>query len=214
MVGGHMGRVVRKASNAGRLGSIIQCLQQVEHTGLTLKDDVVLSNVVWALHDLAQRDAWSAEATEKATKWANVVSMLLETGEHGGGKTTRVGDARRRPEVIGLFLELAAVQAYKHQGGKDVDGKVKMYTERLLACIGDQAQPPSHAPATSGPQVEMLNGVPIYHGLLLAEKVLGPDLPRPAQARRIREDYEAGLTILAQAIEAQEPKEGSYGAGV
>ncbi len=59
----------------------------------------------------------------------------------------------------------------------------------------------------------MLNGVPIYHGLLLAEKVLGPDLPHPTQAKRIRADYEAGLTILAQAIEAQRPREGTYGAG-
>jgi hypothetical protein len=57
----------------------------------------------------------------------------------------------------------------------------------------------------------MLNGTPIYHGLLLAEKVLGSELPQPDQARQIREDYEAGLTILAQAIEAQAPKEGSYG---
>ena len=106
-----------------------------------------------------------------------------------------------------------------------------MYAQRLLACIGDQAQasilpitpnslspimlmlsqPPSRAPAPKGPQTEMLNGVPIWHGLLLAEKVLGSDLPRPDQAKKIRQDYEAGLTILAQAIEAQRPKEGSYG---
>ncbi len=145
MEGGAMGRVVRKANNAGRLGAVIQCLQQVEHTGLTLKDEAVLSHVMWALHDLAQRDAWSAEATEKAMKWASLVGLLLETEEHGGGKTRRAGDSRQRPEVIGVVLELAAVRAYKHQGGKDIDGKVKMYTERLLACIGDQAQVSQHS---------------------------------------------------------------------
>ncbi|KAK4953956.1 hypothetical protein LTR10_008560 [Elasticomyces elasticus] len=209
--GGVMGKVVRKAANSGRLGVVIQCLQQVEHTGLSLRDEDVLANVMWALHNLAQQDSWSEEATTKAMKWAGEVAVLLETLEHGGGKSRGRGDARTRAEVIGVFLELSAVRAYKYQDGKDTDGKVKMYAERLLACIGDQAQPPSQSPRTQGPQTEMLNGTPIYHGLLLAEKVLGTEMPQHEQARRIREDYEAGLTILAQAIEAQAPKEGSYG---
>jgi len=57
----------------------------------------------------------------------------------------------------------------------------------------------------------MLHGIPIWHGLLLAEKILGKDMPQQQLARKVRQDYEAGLTILAQAIEAQGPKEGSYG---
>jgi hypothetical protein len=56
----------------------------------------------------------------------------------------------------------------------------------------------------------MMNGVPIYHGLLLAEKVLGAEMPQPSLASQIRKDYEAGLTNLAQAIEARAPAEGSY----
>jgi hypothetical protein len=58
----------------------------------------------------------------------------------------------------------------------------------------------------------MLNGVPIYHGLLLAERVLGPDMPSYDFAIKVRKDYGAGLANLAQAIEARKPLEGSYDA--
>lgn len=58
----------------------------------------------------------------------------------------------------------------------------------------------------------MLHGIPIWHGLSLAEKILGKEMPQAQLARKVRQDYEAGLTILAQAIEAQGPAAGGYGA--
>ena len=61
--------------------------------------------------------------------------MQLEDTEHGTGKFVHSGDPRRRPEVLSVFLELAAVYAYKYQGAKDLDGKVKAYAERLLSNI-------------------------------------------------------------------------------
>ncbi|KAK4542289.1 hypothetical protein LTR36_006942 [Oleoguttula mirabilis] len=207
-----MGKVVRKAVGAGRIAIVVQCLQQGGHTGMTLQSEQILEHVIWGLHMTAQRDGeWSEEAVLKALKAANQLGLLLETEEHGGGRYLREHDPRRRAEVLGVFLELAAVHAYKFQGGKDVDGKVKIYAERLLGCIDGAAQPLSHAPVPTGPQYEMLHGIPIWHGLHLAEKILGKGLPQPQVAKKVRQDYEAGLTILAQAIEAQQPKAGSYG---
>ena len=58
----------------------------------------------------------------------------------------------------------------------------------------------------------MLHGVPIWHGLQLAQKILGDEMPQRQIAERIVKDYEAGLTILAQAIEAKAPKAGGYDA--
>ena len=57
----------------------------------------------------------------------------------------------------------------------------------------------------------MLHGVPIWHSLRLARKILGDDMPQKQIADKVVNDYEAGLTILAQAIEAQAPKPKSYG---
>jgi hypothetical protein len=141
-----MGKVVRKAAENGKMGVVIQCLQQAQNTGLTLREEDVLYNVIWALHLHAQEAEWSEEATAKALRWAEEVGSLLETSEHRVGMVRKgVKDVRRRAEVIGIFLELAAVQAHLHKGGKDVGGKVKMYAGRLLASIGDQAQVrPSH----------------------------------------------------------------------
>ncbi|EMC93970.1 hypothetical protein BAUCODRAFT_112632 [Baudoinia panamericana UAMH 10762] len=206
-----MGRIVRKVAEAGHLEIVIHCLKISKQTGLSLKQEDVLENVVWAMHHAAQKAGWSEEAVTKSLKHARAIGLLLESEQHGGGAVLREDDPRTRPEVVGVFLELSAVFAYRYGGGKDEDGSVKMYAERLLSCIGEHAQPPSRAPAPTGPQMEMLHGVPIWHGLMLAENILGRDLPQPQLAKKIRQDYEAGLEILAQAIEAQTPAPGSYG---
>ena len=82
----------------------------------------------------------------------------------------------------------------------------------LLTALLTILQPQSHAPAPIGPQYEMLHGIPIWHGLMLAGKILGDDMPQRQTAEKVIRDYEAGLTILAQAIEAEEPRPASYGA--
>lgn len=117
--------------------------------------------------------------------------------------------------MVAVFLELAAVYSFKHQDGADADGKVKAYTERLLACLEahpEKLQPESKAPPTKGPVWEMLYGVPLWHGLMLARKVLGErGLPRSDMCLRVEGDYKAGLENLAAALEARQPEEGTYG---
>ena len=146
-----MGKIVRKAVEAGRMGSIVLCLQQANHTGMRLDVEEVLEGVVWGLHVTAQRDGWSEESTLKALKAANQVALLLESEEHGGGRHLRQNDPRQRPEVLGVFLELAAVHAYRYLDAKDVDGKVKTYAARLLGCIDGATQvrspPPVYDPS-------------------------------------------------------------------
>ena len=130
-----LGKMVRLAVNSGRFGTVLQCLHQAHNTGMTLKKDEVLNAVIWGLREIAQSGEWSEESLSKAIRDANEVAMQLEDTEHGSGKYVRVGDPRRMPEVLSVFLELAAVYAWKFQEGKAVDGKVKAYAERLLANI-------------------------------------------------------------------------------
>jgi hypothetical protein len=207
-----MEMIVRKTIAAGRLDVIIQCLEQSRFTGMTLKREEILRNVVWGLHSQAQRDGWSEGAVRKGLAEARQLSLMLEAQEHGSGKILTRDDPRQRAEIIGVFLELAAVNAYQHQDKTDIGGVVAAYTTRLLSCIGEKAQPASFAPPTTGPVYEMLHGVPIWHGLKLAQKVLGNNTPMAKQAAQVCADYEAGLTNLANAIEAQAPKKGTYGA--
>ena len=135
-----MERIVRKAVLAGRLDIVVQCLQQGEHSGMNLQVEGVLERSLWGLHHLAQTNEWGKEAMSKAMVYAQKLSNLMETKHHGGGWFLRQNDPRRRPEVIGVFLELAAVYAYKHLDGKDVDGSVMMYAERLMDCIHGKTQ--------------------------------------------------------------------------
>lgn len=207
-----MEMMVRKAVNAGRLDVVIQCLEQSRFTGMTLKREEVLRNVVWGLHSQAQRDGWSEGALRKGLAEARQLSLMLEAEEHGSGRILARDDPRQRPEIIGVFLELAAVNAYKFQEKQDKGGVVSAYVSRLISCIGEKSQPQSFAPPANGPVYEMLHGVPIWHGLKLAVQILGKNTPMSAQANQIVSDYEVGLSNLAKAIEAQAPKEGSYGA--
>ncbi len=57
----------------------------------------------------------------------------------------------------------------------------------------------------------MLNAVPILNGLRLAQKILDEEMPKSELANKLITEYEAALTSLAAAIEAQRPSNGSYG---
>lgn len=67
-------------------------------------------------------------------------------------------------------------------------------------------QPKSTEPASMGPQLEVLHGVPIWHGLRLAQKILGDDMPKVESARQIVQDYEDGLATIVEALKANKPE--------
>ncbi|KAH9832134.1 hypothetical protein Tdes44962_MAKER08824 [Teratosphaeria destructans] len=207
------GKIVRKAGEAGRLGIVLRCLAQSELTGMTLRNRELLDQLVCGLHDVAQKSGWEKEAVQKALKEAHMVARLLETEEHGGGRYVEEDDARRRPEIIGVFLELAAVNAYKHYNGEDREGNVRIYANRLLSCLDQDLNSVSipQKPAPKGPQYAILHAVPVWHGLHLADKILKDDMPQRQRARDVAKRYERGISGLISAIEKQNPREGSYG---
>ena len=54
-------------------------------------------------------------------------------------------------------------------------------------------------------------GVPIWHGLSLAQKILGSEMPKAELVDRVVKDWEAGLSQLAEGLEKQKvTKPGSY----
>lgn len=146
-------KIVRKAIQADQLGVVIICLNRSALTGLTLKNEGILNLVIWGLHEYAQSAAWEEARVRKAIRYADEVAQMLESEEHGAGRKIAQNDPRIRPSTIGVYLELAAVAAQNYQGGKDVDGNVRRYAERLMACINDSNQvcPLIHFYATYSP---------------------------------------------------------------
>jgi hypothetical protein len=131
-------KIIRLATMKGQFGIILQCLKVANNTGLTLRDPETLEATIWGLRQIADQQDWSEEATATAIKHANEVASQLESEAHGTGKRIRKDDPRRDPFVLGVFLELAAVYAWRFKGGKDVDGKVKVFAERLLFNVGEE----------------------------------------------------------------------------
>lgn len=133
-----MEKIIRKAAEMGKLGTVLPCLQQASKTNMTLKDEGILRCVVWALHASGARNGWNKGSLEKAIKDSNAVALMLESAEHGSRSEMSENDPRTRPVVLGTWLELVAAYAYKYQGGKDSEeGIVKAYTQRLLSRLSE-----------------------------------------------------------------------------
>lgn len=134
-VKGHLlAKLVRKTVEAGQARVFIRCLHRAEKTGVTLKDnDEILQYILWGIHHQAQTGGWVEKNVQKAARLSSEVAQLLEDERHGTGRHLSENDPRTRPQVIGVFLELAAVNAYRYTGRNDADGSVKKYAERLMA---------------------------------------------------------------------------------
>ena len=129
------GKLTRLVIKGDRFDVLMKCLTQAEHTGLSLEHKQVLDEAVWGLHAMARESGWREDATRRAMKNAQVLVKQLESQRHGATPEVREDDPRIRPDVLGLLLELSAVYADKYQDGKDVQGSVRSYAERLLSNI-------------------------------------------------------------------------------
>lgn len=222
-------KILRKLQLADQFPVILRSLRRSNATGLTLKNDAVLNQVLNALRETASLENWEQTRLEKALKQADELAELLESADHGTGRKLSPDDPRTRPAVIGLFLELHAVYAQQYQGGQDVGGKVKAYATRFMATFNEANQvcdfisPPTSSktnklqPAETdlpavGPPIEFLSKMSIYHGLSLASKILGSDMPDAARANQIVQQYEQRLSTLAAALSARNPEPNSFAA--
>lgn len=76
---------------------------------------------------------------DKATRYANSIAHMFDNEAHIGQI-----DPRQDPEVLGLYLQLAAIRAHKHSG-QDLDKYLRRTIERL-----GHYQPVSHLLAEYG----------------------------------------------------------------
>ncbi|KAI5365166.1 hypothetical protein Slin15195_G047030 [Septoria linicola] len=206
-------KIVRKAFTQGRSSHILTILQQVEKTGMTLKSPCVLHTLVQGFRDMAMKSNWEKTHVEKALKDMNLVTLMLESEQHGNTGALRKGDPRRSPEVLGVMLELAAVYAFKHADAKDVNGIVQRYADRLLSCMSEEhVSPPEDALylCKTGPQTAFQQAIPVLHGVFVANKVLGEKMPQGEKARQVIANYESRLSSLASELESRAPEKGTY----
>ena len=63
-----------------------------------------------------------------------------------------------------------------------------------------------------GPKVDMLLGMSLWHGLNLADKILGMDMPHAMLASEVRNSYGDTLWTMARTLQERDPnpKAGGY----
>ncbi|KAI9729661.1 MAG: hypothetical protein M1818_008414 [Claussenomyces sp. TS43310] len=171
----HLEKVVRKAGNAGRQDTILECARRVSKTGFALKDAGLVREIMWWLQYKAASSTWDPSQTQKALSMAEQVAILLEDERHSGQRVVKgIQDVKIRPEVVGILLELAAAHA-KQKGTGDADGKVTTYADKLISIMKDDRDLRTALPVEDGwdARNNWLRFVsPIIYGLRTAGEVL------------------------------------------
>jgi hypothetical protein len=178
----YYGKIARVLAHAGRQDILLECVRQASRTGFTLNVHDRAIQVLAAMSQMAYSDLDAAK-TEKAFRWTEQILDLMEEPIHTPESGSRL-DMRKEPTVLGRVLELAAMRASKHQGGKDVDGKVEYYSKKVLGSIKDLAPLPTTPEATETEEMAVhlwrpLNhwlgaALCLLHGMKVAQEVLGP----------------------------------------
>ena len=131
---GILGKIARRAAEAGRLDVVIECAKQVKRTGFNLSRADVVMQIFLGLHDAAMNSGWEEKTTAKSLAQAEAIIMMLRTKSHSGNVQGQQGDPRTSTEVMGVLLELAAVGAVKHPRA-DAEEKVEAYTQQFQAML-------------------------------------------------------------------------------
>lgn len=132
-------KTIRSATQARCFHIVLQCLMRPDNTGFSFRHPGVLKEVLKSLQVIAQRNNWDMTGLDKATRYANSIAHMFDNEAHIGQI-----DPRQDPEVLGLYLQLAAIRAHKHSG-QDLDKYLRRTIERL-----GHYQPVSHLLAEYG----------------------------------------------------------------
>ncbi|KAI9802367.1 MAG: hypothetical protein M1833_001873 [Piccolia ochrophora] len=165
-------RTVRRASQTRRWDTLLAAARSPKTTGFELRDRKLVLQVLWGLREEVMAASWEDATTDSTLRRAEAVCALLDDKEHCGGQQISSSDPRVRPEVVGVLLELAAVRALRRYGGKDEDGMVALYVERLEGVwwnldLADMKE-------WKRENARLWAWVPVWNGLRLAERILGP----------------------------------------
>ena len=169
-------RVLRKfvniARKAGRQDILLQCARQVSGTGYRLNDVTLVRHTLDSFQNMASESNFDPETTKKALAWSEQIFEMMELEEHIGKKGVKEGavDPRVDARCVGILLGLAAARASRHLDGKDADGKVAKYAQRLSSTSLDFGK----ADAVESQNMWAVGTLPALYGMKTALKILDP----------------------------------------
>lgn len=214
-------KLVRKASLAGCVHTVLTCAREVKRTNFKLDNREVVTDLLANIQVEAVRADYSEEATNKALQRTERVMEMLEDENHQpklkrGQTEAHIFPLYKEPIFLAARLHMAAALAVKHRGGVDEDGKVTKYAKELVTLwpenqgMSDLYKTDEHTGGKANaerlrhPAKMLITGAPVQNGMQLAAQVVDAEL-----AKELRNRAQA-VAKDVQAAWAQKPlREGS-----
>ena len=206
---GMMQKLVRKANERGRQGSVMEMLLGVEKTGMVLREVELVREVMSGGVMRAQATGWGdEEGVGKALRYVEGVVELCEDPRHTRGERITAGDPRARPEVWGTVLLVAGWRDKRFRGGRDEDGKVKRYAEKVMGLWRNAGLVLEDGDWLAANRI-LFTWSPVWHGMRIALDCLeeGSDLAKQVK-NAMTQDLEPVLEKAKDLLAANAPEAG------
>ena len=193
-------KMIRRASAAGHIGVITECLRRVERTGLKLNHVQIVRNAMGGALQTAIHSGWNEEGTTKALKQAEGFLELIEDPAHVPTRTTgTTNDPRKAPDVVGVVMSLEAFKTAKFAGGSNGGAKVEKYAKRFLR-LWRNAELTLARDQRWNANRSLIVWAPVAHGIRSALQVLGRQSETGKELEKVLQDDLEPLVSSAKAI--------------
>lgn len=198
-------RIARKACEAGRWRTLMECLERVRGTQLGLWEVGVAKEMLWTAMKKSQSGGWTKGAVEKALKKANTVWAMMQDPRHRFTKEKGTIDPMRSIAVVGVMLQLHAAKVLRSRNKNDTDGKVQEFVDRLLAIWSEEDLHEANLEWNFANN-KLLDLAPVWHGIKMAQQVLGQNHSRSEELANKLEVIEKFLQKARDVVLAHQPE--------
>lgn len=168
-----LAQLVRKASDAGKLSVIMECIRQGHRTGFHLRDLTVVQRLFYDIHVLAQNADFKGPAVTKALNMAKQAVDLMDQDTATHTSLAKAENPKHQPFVIGTLLELSAARAINEFGGKDQANEVLGYVRKLIASWPIFQEQGKLAVEVASASERAQQIITVYNGLRLSLSIHG-----------------------------------------
>lgn len=196
----HYAKLVRNASMAGCVHTVLTCAREVKRTNFKLDNHEVVGDLLANIQVEALRAGFSEEETVKALQRTERVMEMLEDENHQprpkrGETEVNLFPLHKDPVFLASRLHMAAAVAVKHRGGVDEEGKVAKYAREVVALwpegkgLSDLYELDAYtggkttARHLKHPSNMVITAAPVQNGMELAAQVVDEELAKQLRSR-------------------------------